>query len=168
VTDLDLAGRTAYAVPTDASYYTQTKEIEDLRIIKPIRNKSCGPVKVYLGEVEVTTTVVGFKKKAQFTEEVSVRSHSTCHPSVFPPLPSGLTCHLKPLPDWIRSNSTLPAAYTLLSIPLSLSFPCLPCATAMILVVYLLPCTPIPAEHRYLFMTPTLVASALPRGALTW
>ncbi len=69
VTELDLAGRTAYAVPTTASYYTQTKEIEDLRIVKLIRSKSCGPVKVYLGEVEVTNTVVGFKKKAQFTEE---------------------------------------------------------------------------------------------------
>ncbi|GAI71582.1 unnamed protein product, partial [marine sediment metagenome] len=33
VTDLDLANRTAYAEPTTASYYTQTKEIEDLRIV---------------------------------------------------------------------------------------------------------------------------------------
>jgi len=70
VTDLDLAGRTAYAVPTAASYYTQTKEIEDLRIVKLTRSTSCGPVKVHLGEVEVTNTVIGFKKKAQFTEEV--------------------------------------------------------------------------------------------------
>ncbi|MFC2011265.1 DEAD/DEAH box helicase [Chloroflexota bacterium] len=70
VTDLDLAGRTAYVVPTTASYYTQTKEIEDLRIVKQTHNKSCGSVEVHLGEVEVTNTVVGFKKKAQFTEEI--------------------------------------------------------------------------------------------------
>jgi len=70
VTGLDLASRTAYAVPTTASYYTQTKEITDLRIIRVLREKSSGSVKVYLGEVEVTTAVVGFKKKAQFTEEV--------------------------------------------------------------------------------------------------
>jgi len=70
VTELDLANRTAYAVPTTANYYTQTKEIEDLHIIKVSRDKSLGRVKVYLGEVEVTNTVVGFKKKAQFTEEV--------------------------------------------------------------------------------------------------
>jgi len=70
VTELDLANRTAYAVPTNASYYTQDKELTDLHIIKIIRDKSCGQVKVYLGEVEVTTTVVGFKKKAQLTEEV--------------------------------------------------------------------------------------------------
>ncbi|MEE8618906.1 MAG: DEAD/DEAH box helicase [Dehalococcoidales bacterium] len=70
VTELDLANRTAYAVPTDVSYYTQDKELTDLHIIKIIRDKNCRQVKVYLGEVEVTTTVVGFKKKAQFTEEV--------------------------------------------------------------------------------------------------
>jgi len=70
VTDLDLTSRTAYAEPTTASYYTQTKEIEDLRIVQRIRSRNCGLVKVYLGEVEVTNTVVGFKKKAQFTEEV--------------------------------------------------------------------------------------------------
>jgi len=70
VTELDLASRSAYAEPTNAAYYTQTKELTDLHIIKVFRDKSCGGVKVYLGEVEVTTTVVGFKKKAQFTEEV--------------------------------------------------------------------------------------------------
>jgi len=84
VTDLDLAGRTAYAVPTTVSYYTQTKEIEDLRIVKRIRNKSCGPVKVYLGEVVVTNTVVGFKKKAQFTEEVIGEEPLDLPPQRFP------------------------------------------------------------------------------------
>ncbi|MBI4295500.1 MAG: DEAD/DEAH box helicase [Chloroflexi bacterium] len=70
IAKLDLATRTAYAAPTDATYYTQTKELTDLRILKVSREQSFGQVKVFLGEVEVTTTVVGFKKKAQFTEEV--------------------------------------------------------------------------------------------------
>ncbi|GAG49402.1 unnamed protein product, partial [marine sediment metagenome] len=70
VTELDLASRTACVVPTKATYYTQTKDITDLHIVKVGRDKSFGQIKVYLGEVEVTTTVVGFKKKAQFTEEV--------------------------------------------------------------------------------------------------
>jgi len=70
IEELDLAGHTAYATPSHASYYTQTKEIEDLRIIKLIQSRSCGPVKAYMGEVEVTNDVVGFKKKAQYTEEV--------------------------------------------------------------------------------------------------
>jgi len=70
VTELDLASRTAYAAPTNVSYYTQAKDITDLHIVKVIQSRNCGQVRVYLGEVEVTTTVVGFKKKAQFTEEV--------------------------------------------------------------------------------------------------
>ena len=64
VTELDLASRTACAVPTDVTYYTQTKEITDLHIIRIIHSRSCGLATVFLGEVEVTTTVVGFKKKA--------------------------------------------------------------------------------------------------------
>ena len=70
VTELDLANRTAYATPTTAAYYTQSKDITDLRIVKVARSRRCRQTKVFLGEVEVTTTVVGFKKKAQFTEEV--------------------------------------------------------------------------------------------------
>ncbi len=70
VTKLDLTNHLAYAEPTTASYYTQTKELNDLHIVKVRQNKTLGKVSVYLGEVEVTTTVVGFKKKAQFTEEV--------------------------------------------------------------------------------------------------
>ncbi len=70
INELDLAGHTAYASPTNVPYYTQTKEIEDLRITRLLRSRSCGPVKVYLGEVEVTNNVVGFKKKAQYTDEV--------------------------------------------------------------------------------------------------
>ena len=70
ITDLDLTNRTACAVPTTAAYYTQPKDITDLRIVKTTRSRKCRQVKVYLSKVEVTTTVVGFTKKAQFTEEV--------------------------------------------------------------------------------------------------
>ncbi|MFC2011813.1 DEAD/DEAH box helicase [Chloroflexota bacterium] len=70
VTALDITGRTAYAVPNDASYYTQTKEIEELRITKHIRSRIGGKVNIHLSEVEVTNTVAGFKKKAQYTDEV--------------------------------------------------------------------------------------------------
>ncbi len=70
VTRLDLSSHTAYLEPTNASYYTQTKELTDLRITKTLRSRRCGEVEVNLGEVEVTTRVVGFKKKAQYSEEV--------------------------------------------------------------------------------------------------
>jgi len=84
VTELDLTSRTAYAVPTTVSYYTQAKDITDLHIIRVIRDKSCGQAKVYLGEVEVTTTVVGFRKKAQFTEEVIGEESLDLPPRHFP------------------------------------------------------------------------------------
>jgi DEAD/DEAH box helicase domain-containing protein len=84
VTKLDLTGRTAYAQPTAASYYTQAKDITDLRIIGVTSEKSCGRTKVYLGDVEVTTTVVGFKKKAQFTEEVIGEESLDLPPQHFP------------------------------------------------------------------------------------
>jgi len=70
ITRLDLAHHIAYAEPTTTAYYTETKEIDELKIIRQIREKQCGPAKVYLGEVEVSNTVVGFMKKAQFTGHV--------------------------------------------------------------------------------------------------
>jgi len=70
VKELDLNNRTAYAEPTDVNYYTLTKEIEDLHIVKVLDKKKVGKVNLYLGEVEVTNHVVGFKKKAQYTDEV--------------------------------------------------------------------------------------------------
>ncbi len=83
ITKLDLTNRTAYAVPTAATYYTQTKEIGDLRIVRIRRDKNVGRSKVYLGDVEVTNNVVGFKKKAQFTEEVIGEEPLDLPPLVF-------------------------------------------------------------------------------------
>ncbi|MFC1902952.1 DEAD/DEAH box helicase [Chloroflexota bacterium] len=70
VEELDLANHSAYVMSTSVPYYTQCKDITDLHVLRVIRSRICSQVKVHLGEVEVTTTVVGFKKKAQFTEEV--------------------------------------------------------------------------------------------------
>ena len=84
VNELDLTSHTAYAAPTSATYYTQTKELTDLHIIKVVRDKTCRRTRVYLGEVEVTTRVVGFKKKLQFTEEVIGEEPLNLPPQVFP------------------------------------------------------------------------------------
>jgi len=84
VTRLDLAGRTAYAQPTAVSYYTQAKDITDLCIARVTHEKSCGRTKVYLGDVEVTTTVLGYKKKAQFTEELIGEEPLSLPPQHFP------------------------------------------------------------------------------------
>ncbi len=84
VTKLDLTNRIAYAEPTDASYYTQTKEIPDLHILRERQSRSLGEVKVHLGEVEVTNNVVGFKKMRQFTEEVIGEEPLDLPPIIFP------------------------------------------------------------------------------------
>ncbi|MDP2918769.1 MAG: DEAD/DEAH box helicase [Dehalococcoidia bacterium] len=84
VTQLDLKTHTAYAVPTDADYYTQTKELEDLRILKVLQSKDVGRVKVHLGEVEVTTQVLGYKRKSQLTDEVIGEEVLDLPPRQFP------------------------------------------------------------------------------------
>ncbi|MBN2239715.1 MAG: DEAD/DEAH box helicase [Dehalococcoidales bacterium] len=84
INHLDLEGHTAYATTTDALYYTQTKEIEDLRIKKTLKSRNAGRAKVYLGEVQVTNNVVGFKKKLQYTEEVIGEEPLDLPPIEFP------------------------------------------------------------------------------------
>jgi DEAD/DEAH box helicase domain-containing protein len=84
ITQLDLATHTAYAVPTDANYYTQTKELEDLRIMKVLHSKEVGRVNVFLGEVEVTNHIIGYKRKAQLTDEVLGEEVPDLPPQQFP------------------------------------------------------------------------------------
>ncbi|MDD5287860.1 MAG: DEAD/DEAH box helicase, partial [Dehalococcoidales bacterium] len=80
---LDLATHTAYASPVQPNYYTQTKDLTDIRILKTLRTKNTRNVKVYLGEVEVKTTVLGYKRKAQFTEEVLGEEALDLPPQIF-------------------------------------------------------------------------------------
>jgi DEAD/DEAH box helicase domain-containing protein len=70
ITKLDLTNHVAYAEPTKANYYTETKEIHDLHVLKVRASKTVGQVNVSVGDVEVTIDVVGFKKYRQFSEEV--------------------------------------------------------------------------------------------------
>jgi DEAD/DEAH box helicase domain-containing protein len=70
ITKLDLTNHVAYAEPTRAAYYTETKEIHDLHVLKVRDTKKVGPVNVSVGDVEVTIDVVGFKKYRQYSEEV--------------------------------------------------------------------------------------------------
>ena len=70
VENLDLTNHIAYAAPTEANYYTQTRELTDIKIINVIRSKKAGNIEIKLGDVEVTNTVIGYRKKVQYTEEV--------------------------------------------------------------------------------------------------
>ena len=70
VTDLDIEGRTALARPHAEPYYTVARDYTDIRILRLSAQATVNGTKVYLGEVDVSNTVVGFKRKRQFTEEV--------------------------------------------------------------------------------------------------
>ena len=70
ITKIDITNHIAYAEPSDANYYTQTMELTDIKINNVLQSKKIGDIEVKLGEVEVTTTVTGYRKKVQYTEEV--------------------------------------------------------------------------------------------------
>lgn len=83
VTKLDLESRTAYVEPAEVNYYTSTTELSDLRILKEARSQACGPVKVSLGEVEVNSSVIGYRKKSQSTEEIIGEEALDLPPQIF-------------------------------------------------------------------------------------
>lgn len=70
VAELDIPSRTAYVKPVDVDFYTQPKDLTDISITRVLEEKEAGGVKVYLGEVDVTMTVVSYRKRRQYTEEI--------------------------------------------------------------------------------------------------
>ena len=70
VTRLDLESRTAVVRPTDGAYYTQTRDMTDIGIRRVLASRRTGGAAVYLGGVEVTNHVMGFRMVRPFTEEV--------------------------------------------------------------------------------------------------
>jgi DEAD/DEAH box helicase domain-containing protein len=70
ITDLDMESQTAYASTTDAPYYTEVRDRTETRILQVYNHKRAGGTAVYLGDVAVSTTVVGFRRRAQLSGEV--------------------------------------------------------------------------------------------------
>jgi len=83
VTKLDLESKVALVEPAEVNYYTRTTELSDLRIIKETQRQLCGPVGVCLGEVEVNSSVIGYRKKAQLTEEIIGEEPLDLPPQIF-------------------------------------------------------------------------------------
>jgi len=84
IKELDLARHIAWAEQKPVDYYTQTMEIDDIRVTKMLKKKDCHTVEVYFGDVDVTNIVVGFKRKRQFTEEVISEEPLDLPPQNFP------------------------------------------------------------------------------------
>ncbi len=70
ISELDLNRRIALASPAAVQYYTQARELTDLSILKTLKEKEYGGAGVHFGDVDVTNTVIGYRKKMQYTEEV--------------------------------------------------------------------------------------------------
>ena len=75
VTDLDIDSRTATAASTDIPYYTEATELSETRVLEVFESKRAGTTTAYLGEVSVSTSVVGFRRKARLTNEVLGAEH---------------------------------------------------------------------------------------------
>ncbi len=69
VRELDIRNRTAWAERRDVDYYTIARELNDIRVTSVREEKQCGDTAVHLGSVQVTSHVVAFKKRKQYTEE---------------------------------------------------------------------------------------------------
>lgn len=83
ITKLDLESRTAYAEPADVNYYTRASELSDLRIIQEHQRQVSGAVTVSVGEVEVNSSIIGYRKKAQLTEETIGEEPLDLPPQIF-------------------------------------------------------------------------------------
>ena len=70
VVDLDLESRIARVERDDGSYYTQVRDMTDIRIRKVRESKEAGGVRVYVGEVEVSNWVLGYRLRRPMTEEL--------------------------------------------------------------------------------------------------
>ncbi|MCS7207865.1 MAG: DEAD/DEAH box helicase [Dehalococcoidia bacterium] len=67
---LDVEGRVAWVEPTEVSYYTEARENTETRILRVWEEKRApAGSRVFLGEVEVTSQVVGFTRRAWNREE---------------------------------------------------------------------------------------------------
>jgi len=83
VSKLDVESRTAYVEPADVNYYTRVTELSDLKIIQEQKRQNSGPATVCLGEVEVNNSVIGYRRKAQLTEEILGEEALDLPPQVF-------------------------------------------------------------------------------------
>lgn len=70
VRQLDLAAGHAILEPVQVDYYTQPREINDVRVIRATAHKELGGVMASLGPVRVTQQVIGYRRVQQFREEV--------------------------------------------------------------------------------------------------
>jgi DEAD/DEAH box helicase domain-containing protein len=69
VASLDIERGVALVRASDATWYTQARDITDIRILGVDEKKRAGIVDLFLGDVEVSDQVVGYVRKRLYTNE---------------------------------------------------------------------------------------------------
>jgi DEAD/DEAH box helicase domain-containing protein len=70
VHELDLQTGHAILEPVRVNYYTQPREISDVRVARTVARQQAGSGLAALGQVRVTQQVVGYRRVQQFREEI--------------------------------------------------------------------------------------------------
>ncbi|ACZ61968.1 DEAD/DEAH box helicase [Dehalococcoides mccartyi] len=84
VSRFDLNSQIALLEKKKLDYYTVTRDLTEISIIEVLKNKLVGDISVYLGKVDVTLTITGYRRKAQFTEQVLSEEQLDLPPQTFP------------------------------------------------------------------------------------
>jgi DEAD/DEAH box helicase domain-containing protein len=83
VTELDLREGIARLKPTDADYYTQPRELNSMNIVRSFRHQELPSCTAFFGQVRVTSQVIGFSRKRQFSDEVLSQEPLDLPPQTF-------------------------------------------------------------------------------------
>ena len=70
VTEYNADLRHAIVTPVAADYYTQPRELNDVRIVRSLRHRELPTTTAYLGRVRVSSQVIGYRRLQQFSEAV--------------------------------------------------------------------------------------------------
>ena len=83
VTDLDLQAGVAHLKAAEVDYYTQPRELNDVRIIRSVSHRQLPSGTVFHGQVRITTQVVGYSRRKQFSDEVLSQEPLDMPPQTF-------------------------------------------------------------------------------------
>jgi DEAD/DEAH box helicase domain-containing protein len=70
VLDLDLLARVATVRQVDVNYYTQPRDVTDVEVLDTRGSRPAGITTAFIGDVDVRRTVVGYRRKALYKEDV--------------------------------------------------------------------------------------------------
>jgi len=70
VTEYSTELRHAIVKPVNVDYYTQPREVNEVRVVRSMRHRALPSTTAYLGRVRVRSQVIGFRRLQQFSEAV--------------------------------------------------------------------------------------------------